>query len=262
MNKQTQKKDSDAKKIFATLIMIAVLMLGITSGTYAYFALSATDNANIISGTAATASLTLSVSKAQPTTQGPLVPQYSYNNSKNVLALAIAGTSGNKCTDANGNTICLIYNIVVTNGSTSAVTLSGKITPSLVGSGSVFKNLKWYTLAQGKSATAGTTYSYPSSLSAAFGNNAFNTAGTTGVEGFLHKTSTGLKATTLDASKTDLLASGESYYYVIIFWIEETGGNQNTTDKGTFKAQIDFSAINPTTKLIEGGITSTITGAA
>ena len=57
-----------------------------------------------------------------------------------------------------------------------------------------------------------------------------------------------------------LTTSGTSQYkqYWLIVWIEESGSNQNSTDKGTWYATIEFEAFNESGTAI-GGVTSTIT---
>lgn len=219
-NSQTVNKDNDSKKIFTMLIMVFTLMICTTSATYAYFALNATNN--VISGTAATANLTLAVSKIQPTAtgSGALVPQYSYYGSTNTLKNAIDVG----CVDTNNNLICQVYTIVLTNSSTSNIKVDGSFTLTAAN----MTNLKWYTIASGTGTAPTTTYTYPTTTTQ-YGN---------------------LKdVTTLGTNIS--INSGASYYYVVAVWIEETGEAQ--TDSGTFNGVISFNSSGG------GGVTSTIT---
>ena len=222
VNSDSVNKNNDSKKIFTMLVLVFTLMICTTSATYAYFALGATNNS--ISGTAATAKLTLTVEKIKPTVagNGALVPQYSYFNGTNTLKKAVdAG-----CVDANNNLVCQVYQIVLTNDSTSNVKVDGNFTLSAA---ATMTYLRWYTVANGVGATPTTTYTYPSAT-AAYGN---------------------LKTvTTFDDDRS--LVAGSSYYYVVVVWIEEAGVSQ--TDSGYFSGVISFNSSEG------GGVTSTIRG--
>ena len=117
MNKEVNEK----KKKYAIVITFLVLMICITGGTYAYFALTASNNS--VTGSVGGASLNLSVTKVYPTSE---------HNSKNMIpqlesTLDEAISTTNKCIDGNGNVICQVYSATVTNvGSTSSV-LNGTI---------------------------------------------------------------------------------------------------------------------------------------
>lgn len=228
------KKDNDTKKISFVVIAILVIMVTTTSSTYAFFALSNTATNNI-TGTVATASLVFGttcgsnsapslIAPATSTYQNsPMVPQYAYNNSKNVLQLAFNGQSGkDKCVDANNNAICRAYTITVKNCSTAGAHLTGKISFT-----NPTTNLKWKVM------TNATTVAVTSA------------------------TDTNIKsATTTDqvfVADSGLIAPNGTASYSIIFWIQETGAAQ--TDSGTWYATIKFDSS------AGGGITSTITGA-
>ncbi len=115
--------------------MISVYFISVTGSTYAYFALSASSE-NKISGTIATANLTLTVTKVLPNNNNPLVPQLE-------SALKSAISSNYKCVDGNGNNVCQIYKIVIKNTSTASVDISGYIHFSGVTN---LPNLKWRLL--------------------------------------------------------------------------------------------------------------------
>lgn len=231
INNKEKKENQDSKKILTVIILIATLMICTTSATYAYYQLSATATNNI-TGTAATASLSFSESPTiiAPSVSSyqtkPLVPQKSLSGTTNVLQKAFNGsaTGTGKCVDANGNAICKAYTFTIKNDSTATAVIKGQISFNYA-SGSTFTNLKWKLM---DSATA---------VTVASGNQ--GTASTTTYTNF--------------AQNISLAASATKQYW-IIFWIEETGSSQNTTDKGTFNASIQF--INQTDG---SGVTSTIT---
>ena len=130
MNKEVSEK----KKKYAIVISFLVLMICITGGTYAYFALTASNNS--VTGSVGGASLNLEVTKVYPTSE---------HNNKNMIpqlesTLDEAISLDHKCVDGNGNVICQVYSATVTNvGSTTSV-LNGTI--SFTGIENM-PNLKW-----------------------------------------------------------------------------------------------------------------------
>ncbi len=230
-------KNNDSKKITFVVVAILVLMLTTTGGTYAFLALSATATNNV-TGTVATAGLAFSVNPTLNSPSGsyanlPLVPQYAYNNSKNVLQLAVtggkpAGSSANvPCVDGNGNAVCRVYTFTVKNNSTAAVSISGTISFT-----NPTTNLRWAPMSSATSVAA---------ITAA--NDADIHAATT----------TAAALTDAAANTTWSLGANGTKQFWVVFWINETGSTQ--TDSGTWYATITFNSSNGT------GVTSTITGA-
>lgn len=209
-NNEKIREENDSKKILAMIVMIATLMVCTTSATYAYFALSPVTN-NTITGTAATASLTLTVTKNAPTktNTGVMVPQKE-------AALATAMNSTNACVDGNTNVVCQVYTIVVTNTSSATVKVNGTITFS--GSTNM-PNLKWRKTTNATTLGTGTT-------------TAANVT----------------TAQTLDTNKS-LAKNAQATYYVVV-WINaqlDAGGNEVAqTDTGTYRATIEFTSSNGT----------------
>lgn len=127
------KKNKEIKKSTYLFLMILFFMLMVTGGTYAYFALSAT-NENVVVGTAATASLDLQVEKILPSgVPGVMVPQLE-------SALGSAISTNYSCVDNNGNTVCQVYKATITNISTATVRLNGSIKFTGINN---MPNLKW-----------------------------------------------------------------------------------------------------------------------
>ena len=239
------KKNGDSKKIVTLIVLIATLMVGTTGATYAYFAVSAAANNNI-TGTVASGGLAFQLSNSATTTSGvpsltaptnasytskPMVPQYAYNNSKNVLALALTG-SNDKCVDANGNVVCRVYTFTIRNNSSAVAVVNGKISFT-----NPTTNLKW-ALMTSATAVPDITSTTDTDIKAA------STSDTTFATNLSLNPSGGASSTSA--------ASGSYKQYWIIFWINETGSSQ--TDSGTWTANITFTSSNGT------GITSTITG--
>lgn len=233
------EKNHDSKKITTLIVLIVTLLVCETGATYAYFALSATSE-NTLTGTTATASLEFKNAEGTATTTPTLiaptnatyianrmVPQKSLNGTTNVLQKAFNGATGkDKCVDANNNVICHAYTFTIRNSSTATAVIKGQVKFTW-GASEAYDNLKWKLM---DSATA---------VTVASGN-----IGTTAT-----------KDTWQNFVTSVSLAPNAARQFWIIVWIEETGTIQNTTDKGTWLASVQF--INN----IDGsGITSTITG--
>lgn len=222
----SNSKNDDSKKIYAVLVLIAILMISVTGGTYAYFALSATSN-NVISGTAATANLELSVSQTYPTktNTGVMVPQLESS-----LATAMGTTYG--CVDSNTNIVCKVYTITVTNKSSAKAVVNGTITFS---NSTALPNLKW------RKATNATTLGTSTTVAANNSTVWDLSAGTACT------VSTGSGCTDISLAPNN----GTATIYIVV-WINETGSAQN--DNGTFTATIKFEGKNGK------GVTSTVSG--
>ncbi len=103
----------------------------IIGGTYAYYALTASNNS--IAGTAGEADLSLEVVDQYPNNEEYLVPQLEQG-------LETAISSNYNCVDDNNNTVCQVYSIKITNTGTATVKINGTIT---FGNIDKMPNLKW-----------------------------------------------------------------------------------------------------------------------
>lgn len=192
--------ENKGQGIFYGVIGVATLIVAIIGATFAFFAASA-NNATAVNGTTASASLTLRVERVAPTTAGNMVPQLSQT-----LGAAITGTDDASCIDGNGNTVCHVYEIEVTNGGSSTVVVDGTLDLT-----TTIANLKWYKI--------NTATSDPSL--AANGGNA------TSVKSLVTNVS-------LDAN------ASETFYVVI--WDMETGSDQTTPDaNNSFTGTVTFT---------------------
>ena len=134
------------KTLLLSLVGVLTMITAIAGATFAFFQVTATVD-DKISGTAATIDFDLAVnlSSAAATENGKMVPQLD-----SAIQSAVTGTTNGSCVDGNGNTVCKVYTITITNNSTSTVSLTGE----LVLTAATIPNLKWTT---GTSATAGFT---------------------------------------------------------------------------------------------------------
>lgn len=222
MSENIEKKNNDSKGITLITVGILTIIVAIAGATFAFFQVTATNN-NITGESAYKAdNLELKVTLSSTTATGKLVPQLEKAGTTNILQKAVTGATGKgSCIDANGNTICKVYTITVTNKTSTKFYVTGTL--SLVAEN--MPNLKWAT---GTSATAG-----------------FDGTSTTTVH---PKTDTSL------ASNVEL-AGGASKSYFIVVWISETGEAQ--TDSGTFTGTVTFNGYS-TSGTTVSGVTSTI----
>lgn len=111
--------------IFYGVIGIATLMIAVMGATFAYYTATATDD-NSLTGNMATIQFDLSVTKMTDVdeSKGGMIPM---SNNMVQQALSNASTKG-ICVDDNGNSVCQVYKIVVSNTSTANMFLDGYIT--------------------------------------------------------------------------------------------------------------------------------------
>ena len=227
-----EKKILTKTQLAITLIL--VLFFSITGATYAYFAISATNN-NTITGNAATVNLTLAVTRVFPTASstntGVMVPQLSVSGSAtSPLATALK----NGCIDTNTNVVCQVYKVNIQNiGGTATQVVDG-----------------WVSF---------------------YGNSAMTADVSTTMPNLRWKLITSADATTPSNSvlgtKADLVANddeneivsnltmvtGSSFDYYMIVWINENDKEQPTDPGKTFYGKVEFGSANGT------GVTSTFT---
>ena len=125
---------NNGRGIFYGVIGVATLVVAIIGATFAYFTASQSSNAGDITGNAASVSFGLRVVRAETTdqTNGGLIPMSNsmvqsavYGGGKPSVG---AGANNVACVDDNGNSVCQIYKVTVTNTSSAALFLDGYIT--------------------------------------------------------------------------------------------------------------------------------------
>ena len=222
MNDNIKSQNNDGKGITLITVGILTIIVAIAGATFAFFQVTATNN-NITSESAYVANnLELKVTLSSTAATGKLVPQLEKTGTTNILQKAVTGATGKgSCIDENGNTICKVYTITVTNKTSTKFYVTGTLSLDAAN----MQNLKWAT---GTSATAG-----------------FDGTSTTTVH---PKNYTSL------VSNVEL-AGGASKSYFIVVWISETGAAQ--TDSGNFTGTVTFNGYS-TSGTTVSGITSTI----
>lgn len=213
------KINNDRKIVVFIILCILTLIAVISAATYAFFSAVVASGQYITGSTGLDAnSLSLTISQESVGT-GKLIPQLD-----TAVQSAVANASGKgSCIDDDGNTVCKVYSIVVTNQSSVKMKVSGTL--DLVASG--MPNLKW---AIGTSANSG----FPTPENA-----------------YYPKSYNSLGEVTLEAKN---FANNSKTYYVVI-WISEQNSLQ--ADSGAFVGTVSFMGY---TSDATQGITSTFNG--
>ena len=191
--------------VFYAVVGVATLVVAIIGATFAYFSASATNDTDVKGSTASGASLAIAVTKvSDEATAKNMIPMLSTD-----LQKGVTGTDTKSCIDANGNTVCQVYKITVTNGSED-IGINVKGTMNLANTG---KNMKWQVLTDATHVDADAT------------------TVAQGTEG------------TIVANQA-LTAKGTHDFYLVI-WLDETNKPQDTDDAGkTFTGTVTFKGVN------------------
>lgn len=191
--------------VFYAVVGVATLVVAIIGATFAYFSASATNNTDVTGTTASGASLAIAITKvSDEATSKNMIPMLSTD-----LQKGVTGTASKSCIDANGNTVCQVYKVTVTNGSTD-IGINVKGTMNLTSTG---KNMKWQVLTDATTVNSGAT-------TVAQGEN----------------------GTIVDNQA--LTASGTHDFYLVI-WLDETNAEQDADDAGkTFNGTVTFNGVN------------------
>ncbi len=184
----------NGKGLFYGVIGIATLIVAIIGATFAYFTATQT-NDDTITGNAASINFGLDVERAETTdqTNGGLIPM-----SNTMVEKAV--TAETPCKDDNGNSVCQIYKITLTNQSSASMFLDGYVTLSS----------KTETGKSTDLASAGTTMRWAQVFKS---GNTYSTGGTTTLNADSEKTINSLdnKSDLTGMSKNMIYASGDGY---------------------------------------------------
>jgi len=117
-------QNNNGRGIFYGVIGVATLVVAIIGATFAYFTATASNN-NAITGDMASITMSLAVEKITNADQakGGMIPM---SNGMVEQAVSNASTKG-VCVDDNGNAVCQIYEITLTNTSTAAQFVDGYV---------------------------------------------------------------------------------------------------------------------------------------
>lgn len=201
---ELNKNERKGQGTFYMIIAMLTLIVAIVGATFAYFSLQASDE-NTVKGNAAKVGLSLEVRKVSVDASGDLIPL-----DEALLEKAIAGDSATEnqmCVDKNGNTVCQVYELKVTNEGTAATAVNGSLTLTA----ETITNLKWQIM---------TDQNTP-----VMDSGQFKTTDDTEIA----------KNDTIEANP------GSKTYYVMI-WIDETENDQNDSDTGAFTGVVSFTS--------------------
>ena len=184
----------NGKGLFYGVIGVATLIVAIIGATFAYFTATQT-NDNTITGNAASINFGLDVERAETTdqTNGGLIPM-----SNTMVEKAVSAET--PCKDDNGNSVCQIYKITLTNQSSASMFLDGYVTLSS----------KTETGKSTDLASAGTTMRWAQVFKS---GNTYSTGGTTALNADTEKTFANLdnKADATGMSKTKIYSTAGGY---------------------------------------------------
>ena len=123
------EQKNNGRGIFYGVIGVATLVVAIIGATFAYFTATAANN--VITGNMATVKLALAVKKVSTADDGiGMIPM-----SNSMVEAAVINASGNGiCLDNNGNPLCQVYKITLTNASSAGQFVDGYVALK-VGSG-------------------------------------------------------------------------------------------------------------------------------
>ena len=125
------EKNNNGRGIFYGVIGVATLVVAIIGATFAYFTATQSNN-TAIRGNAASVSFGLKVERAETTdtTNGGLIPMSNtmVEQAVNVGGQPNGGAANTPCVDNNGNSVCQIYKVTLTNTSSASMFLDGYVT--------------------------------------------------------------------------------------------------------------------------------------
>ena len=249
--------ENNGKGLFYGVIGVATLIVAIIGATFAYFTATANDTTNVTGTTATEVDMQLVVSELTATTN-KLIPLNLMADTDPYATLGangqFANAVGGACVDANGNEVCDVYKIVVTNRSNAQVQVRGTL--ALTSSAA---NLKWKLINVTNEATntfAASEVGYATVVAAAATNP---TVGDLTVDG-----NADLTDITTDKTAANHILQGTSgtnsrTYYVMV-WLEETGAPQEDDDanKG-YTGVVTFNGVDLSGNRV-GQLTATFSG--
>ena len=162
--------------IFLGIVGVATLIVAIIGASFAYFSAQAASAENAVNLTAYEFNASLSMQEIEPS-DAKLIPvdpvgtvegATSPNNTNLAYSLNVAD---HKCVDSQGYKICSLYEISITNGSSTEITLQGSVVTNVNEKSTredadVFTNLQYrpVTFNEGKYTIGGTAVALKSTV--------------------------------------------------------------------------------------------------
>lgn len=218
-------ENNNGRGLFYGVVGVATLIVAIIGATFAYFSINvnmtgnSADNITGTTGQVADNAITGAVTKIT-TGEGKLIPLGSSaiaQGGEGTIAVtdqrATALTKdGDReiCYDKNGDKVCDVYKVVLTNGGDTSVSLAGSFTLTGV------SNFRWAFV---KDETNGDTI--PADLATATVNES---------------------TTTEIVNNLTLTPNAKTATYYVVVWLNETGSAQNEDMAKTYTGTINFTA--------------------
>ena len=118
-----EENNNKNRGVFYAVIGIATLVVAVIGATFAYFTAAAQNGANVINGNMASIGFDLVVEKVvDPGASSGMIPM-----SNSMVETAINKSSNNTCVDDNGNAVCQVYKVTVTNNSSATMFVDGYV---------------------------------------------------------------------------------------------------------------------------------------
>lgn len=234
-------ENNNGKGIFYGIIGIATLIVAIIGATFAYFTAIAQSDEGAINVTSYTGfNVSLVMEKVAPAASvDKLIPLNSGLYMSNALSHTDSAGVAQPCIDVNGDQVCAIYKMTLTNSGPAADIqgfLSAEKNEYTTG------NLKYQLYSND-----GTGYTALSSVVTA------PAQGATDLPKFVYGTDNG--ETDIDESNTISLAAGDvtaqSKTLYLVMWLEDTGAPQNDDIGKTFTGKVTFNATSGTGERLE-----------
>ena len=214
--------------VFYAVVGVATLVVAIIGATFAYFSASTNNADDPITGSIAKAGSISLVVDSLTDTGANMIPLNLIDGTSQ-LAPAMTG----KCVDDNGNHVCDVYKITLTNDNeTSSIDIRGELKLT-----SESANLKWQLLNVTNEDFAAEAYSDAAMADAIVVN----------ATGQLVRPFNDTYDNTTDVSARTKLAAGDTATFYVLIWLEETGDKQELADAGKgFTGLVSFNAVDAT----------------
>ena len=254
-------ENKNGKGIFLGVVSVATLVVAIIGATFAFFsAQTSGNNGSIDFGSTQLGDNVLTLTEAS-NFKSTLVP-VAAEDSDFAGYVGLDTASKTYCLDDAGNGICSVYQFTVTNTGTVAQPIYISMEPTTNG----FENLYYAIYGKADASVSDHTVATAFTKDATDGGHGTLAAQTTASNGDLIRTATRLDGTTevqlTELNKTLTASDGaaggtDEVTYTIVFWVQETQYDQNTSDGGkTFVGKI-----NVTTASGGSGVTGVLSAA-
>ena len=221
--------------IFYAVVGVATLVVAIIGATFAYFSASDTNSTTITGNTASAAGISLDIVDITETGANMIPLNLKTGDSSKDTVDQFTPAMTGKCKDVNGNNVCEVYKITITNNSTtSTIDVRGDLTLT-----EGAKNMKWQLL----NVTNDTKATFAATEITGHEVDSASVTSVTQTGQLVREGLDDAVGTGTNARKT-LAKQATATYYVLI-WLEEMGTDQGGDDADkSFKGTVNFNAVD------------------